>query len=67
MRVLIADDHQMFRQGLRLLLESQPDIDIVAEASDGRSAAQQNGRNQGYAAQRFPHLASPNSSPVGDF
>jgi len=49
MRVLIADDHQMFRQGLRLLLESQPDIDIVAEASDGRSAAQ-------LAAQHAPDL-----------
>jgi len=30
----------MFRQGLRVLLESQPDIDIVAEASDGRTATQ---------------------------
>ena len=40
MRVLLADDHQMFRQGLRVLLESQPDVDIVAEASDGRTATQ---------------------------
>jgi DNA-binding NarL/FixJ family response regulator len=30
----------MFRDGLKLLLESQPDVDVVAEASDGRSAVQ---------------------------
>jgi len=40
MRVIIADDHQMFRQGLQLLLESQPDIEVVAETGDGRSAVQ---------------------------
>jgi len=38
MRILIADDHQMFRQGLRLLLESQPDVDVIAETNDGREA-----------------------------
>ena len=38
MKVLIADDHQMFRQGLRLLLDSQPDVEVVAECGDGRSA-----------------------------
>jgi len=38
MRVLVADDHLMFRQGLRILLESQPDVEIVGEAGDGRSA-----------------------------
>ncbi|HEV8291328.1 MAG TPA: response regulator transcription factor [Tepidisphaeraceae bacterium] len=40
MRILIADDHQMFRQGLRLLLDSQPDVEVVAETGDGRSAVQ---------------------------
>ena len=35
---MIADDHQMFRQGLRLLLDSQPDVEVVAETGDGRSA-----------------------------
>jgi len=40
MRILIADDHLMFRQGLRLLLESQPDVEVIAEAGDGRSAVQ---------------------------
>lgn len=32
-RVLLADDHGLFREGLRLILESQPDIAVVAEAS----------------------------------
>jgi DNA-binding NarL/FixJ family response regulator len=49
MRVIIADDHQMFRQGLRLLLESQPDIEVVAETGDGRSAVQ-------LAAEHSPEL-----------
>ena len=40
MRVLIADDHQMFSEGLRVLLESQPDVEVVAHAADGRSAVQ---------------------------
>jgi DNA-binding NarL/FixJ family response regulator len=34
-RVLIADDHTLVRQGIRLLLETQPDIEVVGEASDG--------------------------------
>ncbi|HKT34502.1 MAG TPA: response regulator transcription factor [Nitrospira sp.] len=37
-RVLLVDDHLMFRQGLRSLLQSYPDIDVVAEASDGAEA-----------------------------
>jgi DNA-binding NarL/FixJ family response regulator len=34
-RVLIADDHQLFRQGLRQLLELEPDIEVVGEVGDG--------------------------------
>lgn len=37
-RVLIADDHIIVRSGLRLLLETEPDIDVVGEASEGREA-----------------------------
>ncbi len=39
-RVLLAEDHETVRQGLRLLLESQADIEVVAEASNGRIAVQ---------------------------
>ncbi|TQK69246.1 response regulator transcription factor [Nocardioides sp. SLBN-35] len=34
-RVLLADDHALVRRGVRLILEQQPDIEVVAEASDG--------------------------------
>ena len=33
--ILIADDHQIFRQGLRTLLQQQPDMKVIAEASTG--------------------------------
>ena len=38
MRLLIADDHGVVRGGLRLLLERQDDMEVVAEASDGAEA-----------------------------
>ncbi len=37
-RVLIADDHTIVRSGLRLLLETEPDIDVVGEALEGSQA-----------------------------
>ncbi|MBN2019990.1 MAG: response regulator transcription factor [Sedimentisphaerales bacterium] len=37
-RVLLADDHKITRQGLRSLLEKQTDIEVVAEAENGRAA-----------------------------
>ena len=40
-RILLADDHTVMRRGLRLLIESQPEFSVVAEASDGRQAVQQ--------------------------
>ncbi len=35
-RILLADDHEIVRQGLRSLLEKEPDIEVVGEAEDGR-------------------------------
>ncbi|MCL5950336.1 MAG: response regulator transcription factor [Chloroflexi bacterium] len=40
-RVLIADDHQLMRQGLRALLEKANDIEVVGEARDGQEAIEQ--------------------------
>ncbi len=40
MRVLIADDHGIVRSGVKLLLDRQPDIEVVAEAEDGVEAVQ---------------------------
>ncbi len=37
-RILIADDHGIVRHGTRFLLEREPDIEVVGEAEDGRSA-----------------------------
>jgi DNA-binding NarL/FixJ family response regulator len=37
-RVLIADDHTLFRDGLRALLASIPDVEVVGEASNGKEA-----------------------------
>lgn len=39
-KVLLADDHTVVRQGLRALLEAEPDIEVVGEASTGREAVQ---------------------------
>ena len=37
-RVLLADDHALIREGLRSLLEKQPNVEVVGEAEDGRRA-----------------------------
>ncbi|MBN1241033.1 MAG: response regulator transcription factor [Gammaproteobacteria bacterium] len=37
-RIVIADDHTILRDGLRALLESQPDVEVVGEAANGRDA-----------------------------
>jgi DNA-binding NarL/FixJ family response regulator len=37
-RVLVADDHEIVRKGLKLVLTAEPDLDVVAEAADGEGA-----------------------------
>ncbi|HTP88975.1 MAG TPA: response regulator transcription factor [Candidatus Acidoferrales bacterium] len=39
-RILLADDHAVVRQGFKMLLGAQPDMEIVGEASNGREAAE---------------------------
>src|SRR6201990_265898 len=41
MRILVADDHGIVRSGIKLLLERQADLQVVAEASDGVEAGEQ--------------------------
>jgi DNA-binding NarL/FixJ family response regulator len=38
--LLLADDHAMVRRGLRLILDAEPDLEVVAEAGDGAEAVQ---------------------------
>jgi DNA-binding NarL/FixJ family response regulator len=37
-RVVISDDHQLFRRGLKMVLEAEEDIEVVGEAADGQEA-----------------------------
>jgi DNA-binding NarL/FixJ family response regulator len=50
LRLLIADDHEIFRSGLRMLLELQPGWHVVAEAANGREAVAK-------AAETYPLVA----------
>ncbi|HFE67249.1 MAG TPA: response regulator transcription factor, partial [Chloroflexi bacterium] len=49
-RIIIADDHAVVRQGLALVLGQEPDLQIVGEARDGAEAV-------ALAAEMAPHLA----------
>ena len=40
-RILLVDDHPLFRQGIRWTLETQHDMEVVGEVSDGQAAIQQ--------------------------
>ena len=40
MQVLIADDHEIVRRGVRSILESREDMEVVAEAANGREAVE---------------------------
>lgn len=39
-RILLADDHGLVRRGLRMILDSQPDLEVAAEAGDGAEAVE---------------------------
>lgn len=43
-KILIADDHPIFRAGLSKLLHAMPDVEVVAEAASGRQAVELSGR-----------------------
>ena len=48
-RIIIADDHSLMRQAIRIWLEKQLDFEIIAEVSDGESAIK-------YAKELKPHI-----------
>ncbi len=39
-RVMVVDDHALFRRGLEMVLDGETDIDVVGEASDGHEAVE---------------------------
>ena len=39
-RILVADDHEIVRRGLRLVMDREPDLEVVAEAADGAEAVE---------------------------
>ena len=39
-RILLADDHALVRQGFRMILEAQSDMEIVGQAGNGREAVE---------------------------
>ena len=41
LRILLVDDHLLFRKGLAQLLNAQPDLEIIGEAADGLEAIEQ--------------------------
>jgi DNA-binding NarL/FixJ family response regulator len=61
-RILLADDHTVMRRGLRLLLESQPEFSVIAEAADGRQAVEQAEATQPDVA--VVDIAMPNLSGI---
>ena len=40
-RVVVCDDHALFREGVKTILNSQPDIEVVGEAADGKEGVEQ--------------------------
>ena len=38
LRVFLADDHAIMREGLRSLVDAQPDMEVIGEADNGRTA-----------------------------
>ena len=57
-RVLLADDHEVVREGLRCLLDREDDIQVVGEVDDGREAVKR-------AAELLPHVVVMDLSMAG--
>ena len=61
-RLLLVDDHQMFREALHLLLERNPRLEIVGESGDGNEALALARTKAWYGCSGWPQAASKRSS-----
>src|SRR5262249_60443153 len=59
-KVLLVDDHAMVRQGLRSILETYPDLEVIAEAADGLEAVDYASREKPGCGGRGIKLQRPN-------
>mgnify|MGYP006199346869 CR=1 FL=1 len=58
-RILLADDHALVRRGVRMILDAEPDLEVVAEAGDGAEAVE-------FAREHRPDLAVLDVSMPGE-
>ena len=75
-RVLIADDHTLFRDGLRALLQSLPNVEVIDEAADGKASKFDPAAQLAKLGRSFLRIVSPSrvsgyqprdrSAPPGD-
>jgi two-component system sensor histidine kinase UhpB len=65
MHILVADDHGIVRAGIKLLLERQPDLDVVAEAADGVEATEQALATPAGSVHPRRRNAAPDGAPGG--
>lgn len=61
-RIVLTDDHQVLRGGLRLILDAEPDFEVVGEAGDVESG----GRDVSESGGGQPHIRGPDRSGAWD-
>ncbi len=65
LRVMLVDDHEVVRQGLRALLDAEDDIEVIGEADNGLSAVSPRERCGAYLiAETFDVVSFDKSPPV---
>ena len=63
-RVLLVDDEELVRSGLRLILSTEPDLEVVAEAADGEQALAMAERLRARAVERGSTVAVVGPAPA---
>ena len=63
-RILLADDHALVRRGVRLILEQEPDLQVVAEAADGLGRARHSDATHDRPAGSCHHRPTPRAPKI---